>query len=209
MYDLEEQEKIDAIKDWWKRHGNAVMLAVGVFAASFAGVQGWRHYQQTRIEKAATLYESVEQAAGGVDAKKTSAAAQTLIDQYPGSAYASRAALLSARASYEAGAVDEAKARLQWVNDNAKEPSLQGLARLRLARVLAGDKKYPEALALLAALGDPGFAVLAADLKGDILAAQGKPAEARTAYRSVLDSPTGGQIKQLAQIKLDALGDAK
>ena len=209
MYDLEEQEKIDAVKDWWKRHGNAVMLAVGVFAASFAGVQGWRHYQQTQIEKAATLYESVEQAAGGVDAKKTSAAAQALIDQYPRSAYASRAALLSARASYEAGAGDAAKARLQWVIDNSQEPSLQGLARLRLARILAGEKKYPEALALLSALGDPSFSALAADLKGDILAAQGKSAEARTAYRMVVDSPSAAQIKQLAQIKLDALGDAK
>jgi len=51
---------------------------------------------------------------------------------------------------------------------------------------------------------------LAADLKGDILAAQGKPAEARAAYQLALEkSDAASRYRSLIELKLDALGEAK
>jgi predicted negative regulator of RcsB-dependent stress response len=50
---------------------------------------------------------------------------------------------------------------------------------------------------------------LYADLRGDILAAQGKHAEARAAYQLALDkSEAGSPYRATIQLKLDALGEA-
>ncbi len=31
VYDLEEQEKLDELKAWWKQWGNAIIAAIAVF----------------------------------------------------------------------------------------------------------------------------------------------------------------------------------
>ena len=49
-----------------------------------------------------------------------------------------------------------------------------------------------------------------ADLRGDVLVAQGKVAEARAAYQFALDkTDASSPLRGLAEIKLDALGEAK
>lgn len=51
-----------------------------------------------------------------------------------------------------------------------------------------------------------------ADLKGDVLAAQGKPVEARAAYEAALAvaaSSSDAQLRELLQAKMDALGASK
>jgi predicted negative regulator of RcsB-dependent stress response len=93
------------------------------------------------------------------------------------------AALSAARAGFESGDLDAAKAQLQWVIDNAKEDEMRDVARMRLAGVLLDEKKYDDALALANAGQSAAFSGLYADLKGDILLAQGKRGEARGAYQ--------------------------
>jgi len=92
---------------------------------------------------------------------------------------------------------------------------LRDLARLRLATVMFDDKAYDEALAQLQAPADEGFAARFADLKGDVLLAQGKKEEARTAYKaavSALEKATKAEavtLREIAQAKLDAVGGAQ
>ena len=51
---------------------------------------------------------------------------------------------------------------------------------------------------------------LFAELKGDVLAAQGKVAEARAAYQTVLIKlPLGSSGRDLVELKLDGLGEAR
>lgn len=205
-YDLEEQEQIDIIKAWWKRNGNTVMLAVAVFAATAAGVQGWRQYQNGQTQKASMMYEVLQSVAKGSDAKKTREAAGQIMEQYSGTAYAPRAALIAAKANYDAGDAQSAKAQLQWAVDHAKEDALRDMARLRLAGVLLDEKNYAEALKQVESQPDPAFAALFADMKGDVLAAQGKNAEARSAYQAALDKiGAKSPYRQLIQMKQDGL----
>ena len=83
------------------------------------------------------------------------------------------------------------------------------MARLRLARILHDEKKADEALKLLEARHADSFAGLYADLKGDLLFAQGKREEARAAYQLALDrSDAGSPMRQIIQLKLDAVGGA-
>ncbi|MCL4469683.1 MAG: tetratricopeptide repeat protein [Gammaproteobacteria bacterium] len=206
-YDLEEQEQLDVLKAWWKRNGNAVLLGIAAFAAVVVGIQGWRYYQKNQQQQAAMVYEVVQGGIQGKDIKRIRNAAGQLIEKYPGTAYASRAALLAAGANYESGDARSAKAQLQWAIDHAKEDGVRDIARLRLAGILLDEKSNEEALKVLESQHGQAFAALFADLKGDVLAAQGKVADARAAYKAALEKmEEKSPYRQVVQMKLDGLG---
>lgn len=206
-YDLEEQEQIDAIKAWWKQHGNTVYLSVAVFVAIVAGIQGWRHYQSKQTVQAAGMYEMLQGAADGKNVSKVREVAGQLIEQYPRSAYATRAALLAAKSNYDSGDAKSAKAQLQWVLDHAGSDETKDAARLRLAGIMLDEKNHVEALKLLESKHGAAFDGLYADLKGDVLLASGKGDEAQASYKLALEKidPTSA-YRGLVQMKLDGLG---
>jgi predicted negative regulator of RcsB-dependent stress response len=209
-YDLEEQEKLDALKDWWRENRSVVLLSLLAGLLAFGAVKGWRAYKQNVGESAAVLYDSVETAGKEKDVKKIASAADVLKVQYPASAYAARAALVAAKASFEAKDSDTATTQLKWVAEKAADKAFRNLARLRLAGVLLDQKKYDEALKMLDEVKDETQLARVQDLRGDIFAAQAKLPEARAAYKAALAkeearSPT----KQITQMKLDVIGDDK
>jgi predicted negative regulator of RcsB-dependent stress response len=175
-------------------------------------VQGWRYYQKQQVTEAETLFVSVQkvaqESAATKDWKKLSAAATALADKYPATFYATDAQLMAAKAAFDADALTEAKAHLQWVVDKG-QTSHQPIARVRLAAVLFDEKKYDDALKTLDAIKSVEFSSLAADLKGDILAAQGRRDEARAAYQIAVDkADSRSPLKPISQAKLDAFGGA-
>ncbi len=58
VYDLEEQEKIDSLKSWWRSYGTLVTIILAAFVTGIAGVQAWNYYQKQKTEQAAELYDS-------------------------------------------------------------------------------------------------------------------------------------------------------
>jgi len=103
-----------------------------------------------------------------------------------------------------------AKTHLQWVVEHGRDEETRDIARLRTAAVLLDEKKYDEALKVLEAKHTESLTSLYADLRGDVLVAQAKPAEARGAYQLALDkSDARSAYRPLIQLKLDALGTAK
>ena len=209
-YDLEEQEQLDAIKAWWTDYGKLVMLAVIAALLTIAGFQGWRYYKAQQAERAATLFSQLDQAERANESKKVREIAAQITQSYGSTQYAGMAALSAAKASFETGELEDARKNLQWVIDKAREEEMRDVARLRLAGVLLDEKKYDEALQLLAAKAGETYAALYADRRGDVLTAQGKNAEARAAYQIALDkSEQGGQYRRLIEVKIDALGESK
>lgn len=210
MLDLEEQEQLDALKTWWKRYGGTVVLAVAVAAAVVAGIQGWRYYQRTQVQQAQALYNALQNEVEAQDVEKIRAVAGRIMDKYAGTAYAPRAALLSAEANYRSGDAKSAKAQLQWVIDHAKEAGLQDAARLDLAAVYLDEKNYGEALKVLDAKHSDAYDALFSDRRGDVLAAQDNKAEARKSYQAALEKlDSNNAYRNYVQLKLDALGSAK
>ena len=207
-YDLEEQEQIAEIKAWWRRYGNLVLLAVTAALLTIAAFRGWQYYRHHQAVEAVTLYEQLEQAERGAEHKKVRDIAAQITSKYGPTVYATMAALASAKAAFLTGDLAAAKTQLQWVVDNAREDEIKEIARLRLARVLLEEKSYDAALKLLETPPTDSLAGLYADLKGDILAIQGKNAEARSAYQLALDkSESGSAYRAIIQLKLDALGE--
>jgi predicted negative regulator of RcsB-dependent stress response len=209
-YDLQEQEQIDAIKGWWNDNGKLVILAVIACLVTIAAFQGWRYYRGQQAERAATLFSQLDEAQRASDSKRVRDIAAQIIDRYGSTQYAGMAALAAAKASVMTGEIDDAKKNLQWATEHAKDEDMRDVARLRLAGVLLDQKQYDEALKLLAAKTGDSYLMLYSDMRGDVLAAQGKTAEARAAYQQALEkSDPGSNYRRLLEVKVDALGDAK
>ena len=206
-YDLDEQERLDELKAWWKRWGNLVVIGLAVAIAAGAGWRYWQNRTVTQSLEAAAVYERLTQSLAANDAKGAREAGAMLIDQYKGTAYAPRAALLLAKLNVGTKELKSAQTQLEWAAANSKEPAVKDLARLRLAGVLLDQKQYDAALKTLSVTHSDAFAPRFDDLKGDVLLAQGKPDEARAAYQAAFgkiaeDNP----YRNIVELKLDALG---
>jgi predicted negative regulator of RcsB-dependent stress response len=209
-YDLEEQEQLEAIKAWWRQYGNLILSLVLAVAVGVAGYQGWRYYRYQQSTGASTLYGQMEVAARGNDTKRVRDIAAEIVDDYASTAYAGLAALASAKAAFSTGDLPAAESQLRWAASHAKEQEHRDIARLRLAGVLLDEKKPGDALKVLEDKPLDTFVPLYADMRGDILAAQGKKADAAAQYRAALEKlePASG-YRQVVEVKLDALGDVK
>jgi predicted negative regulator of RcsB-dependent stress response len=206
-YDLEEQEQLAELKAWWKQHGNLVLGTLTAVLLLFAAWNGWRWYQRSQALEAAALYGNLQQAARMSDGKAVRDAAGGILEKYAGTAYAPLAALVSAKVNYQAGDLKTARAQLQWAVDNAGQEEVRAIARLRLATVLMDDKAYDEAIKTVEVKPAAGFDALFASMRGDILLAQMKRAEARTAYKAAVEAATDAAFRETLRLKLDALGE--
>lgn len=209
VYDLEEQEKIDDLKAFWRRWGNAITYAVIAVCVAYIGVQGWRWYSAQQAEEAAVLYSAVASGVRDKDLAKSRDAMAQLSSKFAGSGYAPRAALLHAKLLWDNGDKAGAKTQLQWVVDRATDEELKAVARFRLAEALLDEKAYDQALATLDAKHPDPFAGVYADLRGDALVAAGRTADARTAYQTALAKLDAKSVyRNYVQVKLDSLGGA-
>lgn len=216
VYDLEEQEQLDELKTWWKQYGNLVTALVVAVALAMAAWQAWNWWQRNQTAQAGAVYGALEQAVAAHDAKKARETAGELIDKFSATSYAGLAALLSAKIQVDSGDLKTAKLQFAWAAEHAKDKELRDLARLRLAAVLEDEKAYDEALKQLTAEPAAPFAPRYAEQKGDILAAQGKTAEAKAAYDEALAKldaaekgaadQSRGPYREVLQIKRESLG---
>ena len=211
-FDLEEQEQIDEAKLWWKQHGQKVIWGVTLFLLAVAGWRAWETWNRNQSAEASMTFERAIQAISMNDVKTAKAATAQIMEnqkfyQTGWAAYGTPAAWLAGRLNYDQNDLKSARAQYQFALDHARDDGMKQLARLRLAGVLYEDKDSDGALALLNAPFDPAFSGLAAQLQGDILAAQGKTAEAKAAYQKAIEGlGEKSSLKPLVEMRLDALG---
>jgi len=210
VYDLEEQEQIDALKSWWTQYRRLVIAAIVAFVLGIAGVRGWLYYKSQTATRASEAFGELEEAARMSDVKRTADLSKKLMNDYARTAYGARAALLAAKVSVEAGDAKSAEEQLRWAVDNARDEPTRALANLRLSAVMLDGKRYDEALKVLSTGHPEPFAALFADGRGDVYVAAGKVPEARLAYQAALDKlPKSAAYRSVVELKRDALGAAK
>ena len=205
--DLQEQEQLDALKAFWNKQGNLITWTLVLVLAAFAGWNGWQWYQRDQAVKAGAMFDELDRAARAGDAERVGRVFGDLKERYPRTAFAQQGGLLAAKTQFDKGQADAAKATLVWVADNAIEEEMRTVARLRLAALQSEAKQYDEALKTLAAAKAPGFEGLVEDRRGDVLLAQGKAVEARTAYQAAYKA-MGERVdyRRLIEAKMIALG---
>ncbi len=209
-YDLEEQEKIDALRAWWDKYGMLCTAFLVAAVIAVLGWRGWQWYQGHEADQAMGYFEALERAAGqsGDDAvARIKAASKTLRDDYASTGYAPRGVLVAAAALQRRHDLAGAGEQLEWLIHKGGDSALIAVARLRLAGILLEQKRYDQALAQLH--DAPGaFTGLYADRRGDILAAQGKTDDARKAWAEAIKDLGGDSATQVIQLKIDALNGA-
>lgn len=206
--DLEEQEQLAELKAWWKQNGGRILSIIVAVAVGFAGWTAFRQYSRSQTMQASVLYDTAAKAAQANDAKALRDASGSLVESYPGTAYASMGALLAARYYFDRNDLKSAKAQLQWVMEHGSSDDFKHLARLRLAAVLLDEKAYDEALKLLAGEPPAAYEAQYAALRGDLLVAKNQAAEARAAYKLALEKADkkNTPFQESVRMRLEALG---
>ena len=209
-----DDEQLVAMKDWWDRNGKPLVTGGLLALVVVFGWQAWQKYQTNQSQGASNLYQALLETTltptGEPDAAKVAELSGKLKNEFGGSAYAQYASLFVAKVAVESGKLDDAAAELKLVMDKPADATLGEIARQRLARVLAAQKKVDEALKLLEGDADKAFLASREELKGDLLVQLGRAGDAHAAYEKAKaalsdDAAIGG-----LQLKLDDLakGDA-
>ena len=124
-----EQEEVDRLKDWWRRHGNLLSIVFALGMISIAAWRGWGWYEDKQSREAAEIYDRVVIASSKADLPTLKQESGTLFEKYPKTAYAPLAALLSARQHVQAADFKTAATLLQWTIDQSKDEGLVAIAR--------------------------------------------------------------------------------
>ncbi len=204
-FERTEEETIQAIKDWWKENGRAVIAGLVIGIGGIVGVRYWFSYQENLQQGASLVYSEVQQAIRSNNAEQADSKSEVLLQQYGATSYAALGALAMAKLKMEAEQSAEAERYLRWALDNSNEAEYQHLARQRLARLLISRQEPGKAEALLQDIEEGGYASIYAEIRGDILVAQGRPMEARNQYQSALAGAANPLHRQLLEMKLNDL----
>lgn len=190
-----EEEQLAALKRWWKKNGNSLLIGVGLAIAVTFGWQAWQDRQKSSGEAASELYFNLVEAVTQNNTEQTSTVmhlAGQLQDEFGSTTYAQYAALLAAKQAMIANDLGTAEQQLRWaVEHSATGGSLHLLANLRLARVIAakrGTENLEAALALIEKIDAGAHKASYEEIKGDFYLALGRNDEARNAYQIAVDS---------------------
>ncbi len=205
MAELEtDEEKVEAIKKWWKENGVSVIAGIAIGLGGVFGWRAWVDYRDSVAQRASLAFEQLLVATAAGEAQSAGQQAKAIVEQYGTTPYAMLAELAAAKARIEANDPPGAIAALREAVDKAPDPGLAKLAALRLARLLVAEGELQQASGVIDAHDDGGaFSGDFAALRGDIAVAQGDPDTARDAYRAALDAGAGAA--QLIELKLQDL----
>ena len=208
---LSEREQADQLKAWFL--DNWLWLVAGI-VLGLGGVFGWRWWnahQAERSQEAEQQFSSMVDALGRNQREEGLKLAGRITGEYADTPYADQTQLVLARLDIEAGDLDAAATALKAVMDTTRDPDLALVARLRLARVQLAKGSHDDALATLDGIDNPAVAARVAELRGDVMLARGKPADALANYRLAQSAADGGKgadglvDQELLKLKIEEL----
>jgi predicted negative regulator of RcsB-dependent stress response len=200
-----EEEQVEAIKQWIKENGSAVIVGIGIGIAGILGWQYWTNYQRSQAEQASLQFEAMTQAVAANDSAAVRRYGEQLLDEYGDSMYAMLGTLLLAKQAVEQGDNAAAAMHLQRVIDHSGQPQLVAIARLRLARVSLAENRLDDAQEILNRIDDPNLAAEVEELRGDVLLARQQPEAARSAYEAAKAARGAAGGSQMLDLKLNNL----
>lgn len=210
-----QEEELETLKRFLKDYGMPIVVGL---ALALAVIAGWKFWQKARFDNAAhatQVYRELMSAVQRSQLNPQDKAANTdvqklgkvLKDDYDGTPFALNASLLLARQASDLGDYKEAEKQLRWALEQKPGEAERLLVATRLARVLAAQRQFDAALALLAKEDDKGFRPTIEELKGDIYQAQGKLPEARKAYEAAaLSLQERDERRPLLEMKMGDVG---
>lgn len=199
-----DDEKVEAIKKWWKENGTAVIAGIVIGLAAVLGWRAWVNHQEQVGQRASLAFEQLLMAAGSGQHESAAKQAEALINAHAKTPYAALADLTLAKVRVEQDDLAGAAEALRSAIKRAPNPGLATLAAFRLARVLIANDAIDDALAVIKRHDDGGaFTADFAGLRGDIALARGQISDARAAYEAAIAGGAG--LSRLIELKLQDL----
>jgi len=204
---LTDDEQIEVAKRWLAENGVWLLAGVVLAVTLFFGYRYYVGHGAERDLRAGAEFDDMTAAIDRNDRGAARKIAAGLIATYPGTPYADQAQLTLARLDVDEGQDAGAVAPLTEVMQNSKDPELQSVARLRLARIQIDAGKPDEAIGTLAATAPAAFAARFHEVRGDALYAKKDLSGAASEYRAALaaSDPRYGDAA-LLQLKISDLG---
>ncbi|WIX31632.1 tetratricopeptide repeat protein [Salinicola sp. JS01] len=207
-----EEEQLDAIKEWWKSNGTALLVGIVVAAALVLGWHAWQRHQENQSAEASVTYQQLIAiaASDSIDDKARTQAfelADKLESDHSGTLYADLAGLIEAKLAV--GANDDARARkaLEPLIADSDRPYMQGLAKIELARLQIAAKDADSALKTLDGSFPEALEAQRQAVRGDAFVALDRNDDASQAYQEAQNlAQASDQTLYGLQLKLDDLG---
>jgi predicted negative regulator of RcsB-dependent stress response len=211
--DRTEEEQIDAIKQWFAKHGMSLVITIILAVGGSFGYQSWESSKREQSEKASELFENLTTAVSVgpldelSDEEKSTVKyiARELKTDHPDSTYAHFAAMHLARIAVEDGELDKAVTDLEWVLEQKADTGLAALVSLRLAQVKLAQGEFEAGLVLVDPAKAGAHASAYAETRGDIFYAMEQSDKAREAYQMAVNMQSEGTSKPMLKMKLDDL----
>ncbi|HEX4911466.1 MAG TPA: tetratricopeptide repeat protein [Permianibacter sp.] len=202
-----EEQQLESIKKWWRANGTSVLIGA---VLGIAAIAGWKFYQQHQLDKAVAAsdaFEDVIKLADDADKRaEFKQKAEALVSEHQGTAYAQFGQLYLAREAVRDNDLARAASLLQAVANKPEHAAIGHVATLRLARVKLAQGELDAALKLVDISKDKAdaYAGAYALVRGDVLTALNRAAEANAAYQeAAAEGSVVAQDPALA-LKLDA-----
>lgn len=188
-YDLEEQEKIDQIKNWWARYGNLVTSILTILAIAYLAYQGWQWYENRQARKALGYYDIVYSVSQNPnpqqsDIQRLTEALSVLKEDFSSSAYTDRATLIAGDIFYKTKDLKASRENLEWAISNSKDKGIVSSASLNLSAIYLSEGDKNKARELLKNPAE-SFVPLFKDREADILMAEGQREQAFTIWKEL------------------------
>ncbi len=206
-YNLEEQDQIENLRDFWSRWGTLISSLVLIVALAWASYAGWQWWQARQSTQASALFGQLNKEIAAGHLQQAAPVWADLQSKFADSPYAQMGGLAMAKAYADAGKTADAETLLHWTAEHGVSDSYRATAMLNLSALQVDAKQLPAALATVKQSPAPTFEALFATRRGDIYALLGKTQEARKAYEDAMKQlPPNSGYRQLVQLKLESVG---
>lgn len=203
---MTEDEQLETMKKWWRRYGNIVTVFLSLILLSIAGFRYMHWHHDKLTQQASVTYEHMMIALSNQNIKSVRSYANELIKDYNHSVYSDVAHMTLAKIYVSKNKLEKAKEELLAVANKSDMTALKQMAKIRMARILAAEKSYSNALKELGTIDDQTYLPVINELKGDIYGANGQYQEAITAYRlAMAEVKTNGMGNLFLEMKANEL----
>ncbi|MEM7357843.1 MAG: tetratricopeptide repeat protein [Pseudomonadota bacterium] len=183
---LTPEEQDERAKKWLKDNGPALVIGIVLGLGAVFGYNTYQDKLKSDAEAASALYDRVIELVRGSEMADISSQVETLKQDFSGSSYAAKAALLRAR-QLSVSDLDAALEELRWAESNSDEYGIKHTSRIRQAKVLIAQDKLDAAKSIASQTPYEGFASMYHELLGDIARKQGEFEVANSNYQTAID----------------------
>ncbi|NCV28131.1 MAG: hypothetical protein EBW69_04910, partial [Nitrosomonadales bacterium] len=181
-------EQFEKIKEFVQRNKKLIIGLVVALLIILIGNDFYQSKQEQNTGEASQLFQKLL-ISKTTDIENLKSIADDLKDNYAKTPYAARAQIIFVKTILKNDAVDQdVKDRLQWVSQNAVEPSIKSLSVYYLGLISLSEDDLEGAKNFSELIKTKGFVGFKFDLQGDIAKIEGDIDKAKELYGKAISS---------------------